>query len=94
MRYSFVGSFTIIGFIGKNAVEVRLTETFPWKHPVLPVSLVKPYHQTGEVKFPSRNKSHTPQYIVEVEDSPGPVKRILKARKNMMRPKGVKGEAQ
>ncbi|MBW0471741.1 hypothetical protein O181_011456 [Austropuccinia psidii MF-1] len=35
----------------------------------------------GEEKFPSRNKTHTPQDIVEVEDSPGPVKRLIKARK-------------
>ncbi|MBW0522521.1 hypothetical protein O181_062236 [Austropuccinia psidii MF-1] len=43
--------------------------------------LVKPYHQTGENRFPSRNKIHTPEDMVEVEDSPGPVKNIIKARK-------------
>ncbi|MBW0462735.1 hypothetical protein O181_002450 [Austropuccinia psidii MF-1] len=57
MRYSFVGLFTIIKLIGKNAVE------------------------TGEDRFPSRNKTYTPQEIVEVEDSPGPVKKIIRARK-------------
>ncbi|MBW0557165.1 hypothetical protein O181_096880 [Austropuccinia psidii MF-1] len=57
MRESFVGPFTIIKFIGKNVVEVRLTEEFSRKHPVFPVSLVKPYFQTGEDKFPSRNKT-------------------------------------
>ncbi|MBW0474803.1 hypothetical protein O181_014518 [Austropuccinia psidii MF-1] len=31
--------------------------------------------------FPSRNKIHTPKYIVEVEENPGPVKKIVKARK-------------
>ncbi|MBW0462117.1 hypothetical protein O181_001832 [Austropuccinia psidii MF-1] len=45
------------------------------------MSLVKPYHQIGEDNFPLRNKSHTPQEIVKVDDSPGPVKNILKARK-------------
>ncbi|MBW0543238.1 hypothetical protein O181_082953 [Austropuccinia psidii MF-1] len=45
----------------KNVVEVRLTEEFSRKHPVFPVSLVKPYHQAGENTFPSRNKSQTPQ---------------------------------
>ncbi|MBW0474718.1 hypothetical protein O181_014433 [Austropuccinia psidii MF-1] len=48
MRYTFVGQFTIIRLIGKNVVEVQLTEEFSRKHPVFPVSLVKPYHQTGE----------------------------------------------
>ncbi|MBW0476552.1 hypothetical protein O181_016267 [Austropuccinia psidii MF-1] len=65
----------------ENAVEVRLTGEFSRKNPVFPVSLVKPYSQTGDNKFSSRSKSYTPQDIVEVEDSPGPVKMIIKARK-------------
>ncbi|MBW0495960.1 hypothetical protein O181_035675 [Austropuccinia psidii MF-1] len=51
------------------------------KHQVFPVSLVKPYFQTEEDKFPSRKKNPTPPEILEVEDSSGPVKRIVKARK-------------
>ncbi|MBW0505377.1 hypothetical protein O181_045092 [Austropuccinia psidii MF-1] len=46
------------------------------------------YHQIGreqfsggEDEFPSRNKTYTAQDIVEVEDSPGPVKKIIKASK-------------
>ncbi|MBW0472096.1 hypothetical protein O181_011811 [Austropuccinia psidii MF-1] len=81
IRDSFVGPFTIIQIIGKNAMEIRLTEEFSRKHPVFPVSLVKPYFQTGEDKFPSRKKTNTPPDIVEVEDSPGPVKKTIKARK-------------
>ncbi|MBW0500400.1 hypothetical protein O181_040115 [Austropuccinia psidii MF-1] len=73
MRDSFVGPFTIIRLIGKNAVEVKLTEEFSRKHPV--------YFQTEEDKFPSRRKNPTPPDIVEVEDSSGPVRRIIKARK-------------
>ncbi|MBW0487491.1 hypothetical protein O181_027206 [Austropuccinia psidii MF-1] len=65
----------------ENAVEIRITEEFPRKHPVFPVSLVKPYLKTGEDKFPSRNKTYSLQEIVEVEDSPGSVERIIKARK-------------
>ncbi|MBW0519462.1 hypothetical protein O181_059177 [Austropuccinia psidii MF-1] len=34
MKNSFLGSFTTIRFIGKNEVEVRLTEEFSRKHPV------------------------------------------------------------
>ncbi|MBW0579422.1 hypothetical protein O181_119137 [Austropuccinia psidii MF-1] len=81
MRDSFLGPFTIIRLIGKNAVEVILTEEFYSKHPVFPVSLVKPYFQTEEDKFPSRKKNPTPPDIVEVEDSPGPVSKIIRARK-------------
>ncbi|MBW0509836.1 hypothetical protein O181_049551 [Austropuccinia psidii MF-1] len=70
MRDSFVGPFTILKLKGKNAVEVKLTEEFFRKHPVFPVSLVKPYFQTEEDKFPSRKKNPIPPEIVEVEDSP------------------------
>ncbi|MBW0560441.1 hypothetical protein O181_100156 [Austropuccinia psidii MF-1] len=82
MRDSFVGPFTIIKLIGKNAVEVKLTEEFSRKHPVFPVSLVKPYVQTEEEKFPPRRRNPTPPEIVEVEDSPGPVSKIIRARKD------------
>ncbi|MBW0572343.1 hypothetical protein O181_112058 [Austropuccinia psidii MF-1] len=81
LRDSFVGPFTIIKLIGENPVEVTLTEEFSRKHPVFPVSLVKPYFQTEEDKLPSRKKNPTPPEIVEVEDSPGAVKKIIKARK-------------
>ncbi|MBW0480816.1 hypothetical protein O181_020531 [Austropuccinia psidii MF-1] len=78
---SFVGPFTIINLIGKNVVEVKLTEEFFRKHPVFPVSLIKPYFQTEEDKFPSRKKKPTTPEIVKVENSAGPVKKIIKARK-------------
>ncbi|MBW0476109.1 hypothetical protein O181_015824 [Austropuccinia psidii MF-1] len=80
MRDLFVEPFTIIKLIGKNEVEVKLREEFSRKHPVFPVSLVKPYFQNEEDKFPSRRKNPTPPEIVEVEDSLGPVKKIIKAR--------------
>ncbi|MBW0515355.1 hypothetical protein O181_055070 [Austropuccinia psidii MF-1] len=80
MRDSFVGPFTIIKLIGKNVVEVKLTEEVSGKHPVFPVSLVKPYFQTEEDKFPSKKKNPTPPLIVEVEDYNGPMKKIIKAR--------------
>ncbi|MBW0498049.1 hypothetical protein O181_037764 [Austropuccinia psidii MF-1] len=44
----------------ENEVEVRLTEEFSRKHPVFPVHSVKPYFQTGEDRFPSRNKTYNP----------------------------------
>ncbi|MBW0463406.1 hypothetical protein O181_003121 [Austropuccinia psidii MF-1] len=70
----------IIRKFWKNAVEVRLTEEFSRKHPVFPVCRVKPYFQTGEDKFPCRKKNTTPPDIVKVEESPVPVKNIIKAR--------------
>ncbi|MBW0479968.1 hypothetical protein O181_019683 [Austropuccinia psidii MF-1] len=81
MRDSFLGPFTIIKLIGKNAVEVKPIEGFSSKHPVFQVSLVKPYFQTQEDKLPSRKKNPIPPEIVEVEDSPGPVKKIIKFSK-------------
>ncbi|MBW0497317.1 hypothetical protein O181_037032 [Austropuccinia psidii MF-1] len=81
MRDSFVGPFTITKLIGKNSVEAKLTEEFSRKHPVFPVSLVKPYFQKEEDKFPSRKRNPTGPGIVEVEYFPGLVKKIIKARK-------------
>ncbi|MBW0470741.1 hypothetical protein O181_010456 [Austropuccinia psidii MF-1] len=80
MRDSFVGPFTNFKLIGKNAVEVKLTGKFSRKHPIFPVSLVKPYFQTEEDKFPSWKKNPTPPEIVEMEDCPGPVHKIIRAR--------------
>ncbi|MBW0552889.1 hypothetical protein O181_092604, partial [Austropuccinia psidii MF-1] len=65
----------------EKAVEVKPSEEFSRKHPVFPVSLVKPYFQTEEDKFPSRKKTPTSPEIVEVKDSCGPVKRIIKGGK-------------
>ncbi|MBW0539112.1 hypothetical protein O181_078827 [Austropuccinia psidii MF-1] len=81
MRDSFVGPFAIVKLVGKNAVEVKLTEEFSTKHPVFPVSLVKPYFQTVKDKFTSRKKNPTPPEIVDMEDSPAPVKKIIRARR-------------
>ncbi|MBW0566696.1 hypothetical protein O181_106411 [Austropuccinia psidii MF-1] len=40
--------------------------------------------ETEEDKFTSRKKPYTPQDIVEVKDSPGEVKKIIKARKSRL----------
>ncbi|MBW0569602.1 hypothetical protein O181_109317 [Austropuccinia psidii MF-1] len=63
MRDSFVGPFTIIKLVGKNAVEVKLTEELSKKTQSL------------------QKKGLTPPAIVELENSPGPVSRIIRARK-------------
>ncbi|MBW0589954.1 hypothetical protein O181_129669 [Austropuccinia psidii MF-1] len=41
----------------------------------------QPYFQTEENIFPSRRKNLTPPEIVEVGDCPGPVSKIIRARK-------------
>ncbi|MBW0525448.1 hypothetical protein O181_065163 [Austropuccinia psidii MF-1] len=61
MRDSFVGPFSIIKLIGRNSVKALLSEEFSRKHPVFPVSLLKPYFHTGKDMFPSRNKTYTPK---------------------------------
>ena len=43
LKPAFVGPFTIKALHGRNAVEVILSEELSRKHPVFPVSLVKPY---------------------------------------------------
>ncbi|MBW0469926.1 hypothetical protein O181_009641 [Austropuccinia psidii MF-1] len=73
----FLGPFTI----KKNAVEVKLTDKFSRKHPVFPVSLVEPYFQTEEDKFSSRKTNPTPPESVEIDNSPEPVKKAIKAGK-------------
>ncbi|MBW0469031.1 hypothetical protein O181_008746 [Austropuccinia psidii MF-1] len=78
VRDSFLGPFTIIKLIGRDSVEVKLTQEFSRKHPAFPVSLVKPYLQKEEDKFPFRKKNTMPPGIVEVEESPGLVKKIIK----------------
>ncbi|MBW0513870.1 hypothetical protein O181_053585 [Austropuccinia psidii MF-1] len=65
----------------ENAVEVKHTEERSRKTPAFPLSLVKPYFQIGEDKFPSRKKTPTPPEILEVEDFRSPVTKIIKVRK-------------
>ncbi|MBW0512803.1 hypothetical protein O181_052518 [Austropuccinia psidii MF-1] len=81
MRDTFIGPFTIIKMIGKNAVVFNPPEGFSRKNPVFIVSLVKPYFQKEEDKYLSRRKNPTPPKKLEVEDPPGSVKKIIKARK-------------
>ncbi|MBW0551225.1 hypothetical protein O181_090940 [Austropuccinia psidii MF-1] len=65
----------------ENAVQVQLTKESSRKNPVFPVSFVKPYFQKEEDRLPSRKKNPPLPDIVEMEDTPGLVKKIIKARK-------------
>ncbi|MBW0586223.1 hypothetical protein O181_125938, partial [Austropuccinia psidii MF-1] len=51
------------------------------KAPSLSIEFCQAILQTEEGKFPSRRKNPTPPEIVEVEDSPGHVNKIIRARK-------------
>ncbi|MBW0495150.1 hypothetical protein O181_034865 [Austropuccinia psidii MF-1] len=74
----------------KNAAGVRITQEFSQKHPEFPVTLVKPYFQTGEEKVPSKTKTTNPPYRVQVEDSCGPLKKIIKEKKTRLSVKDQK----
>ena len=78
LKPSFVGTFTIKQLHGKNAVEVILSDELSRKHPVFPVSLVKPYN-TRDKETPI-----TPQTIPILEPSTNEklkVHKILKEKK-------------
>ncbi|MBW0537199.1 hypothetical protein O181_076914 [Austropuccinia psidii MF-1] len=81
MGKSFVAPLTIIRLLGKNAVEVRLTKEFSRKHPIFSVSLAKQYHQLDDEIFRRRKKITMNEKLLEEDDTPGPVKKIIKARK-------------
>ncbi|MBW0462239.1 hypothetical protein O181_001954 [Austropuccinia psidii MF-1] len=81
IRDSFLGEFTIIRLIGKNEVEVKLTEELFRKHLVSLVRLVNTYHKTGEGRCTSSVKGHTAQAIAEVENYPVTLKKIITARR-------------
>ncbi|MBW0570134.1 hypothetical protein O181_109849 [Austropuccinia psidii MF-1] len=65
----------------KGPKKMRDSFVGPFNIIKLIVSLVKAYFQAEEGKFPSRKKNPTPPKIVEVEDSPGPLKKTIKAKK-------------
>ncbi|MBW0471287.1 hypothetical protein O181_011002 [Austropuccinia psidii MF-1] len=75
----FLGPFTIIRLVGNHAVEVRLTLAFSSKTSVFPISLVTPYHQKDDKKLPNRKNIITHEKLVEDDDLPGSVKKIIKA---------------
>ncbi|MBW0560854.1 hypothetical protein O181_100569 [Austropuccinia psidii MF-1] len=67
LKDSFAGPFVIKALHGENAMEVELSEELSNKHPIFPVSLVKPYKSSDSWKFPLRNK--VPQHILPIEFS-------------------------
>lgn len=74
LQDSFVGPFVIKKLIGKNALELILTEEFDRKHPVFPVSLIKKFKENEDSKFKSRTKQTEKPIVFEPEED----KEILK----------------
>ncbi|MBW0526513.1 hypothetical protein O181_066228 [Austropuccinia psidii MF-1] len=67
LQYSYVGPLLIVSLHGTNAVQVELSGELENKHPIFPVSLIKPY-QPADIKwFPLRNQ--TPLTVPPVEQS-------------------------
>ncbi|MBW0492639.1 hypothetical protein O181_032354 [Austropuccinia psidii MF-1] len=84
--YSKEGDQVLVSTLNFNNIKgpKKMRDSF-----VGPFTIIKPigkvqwmtYFQTEEDKFPCRKKNPTPPEILEVEDSPGLVKKIIKARK-------------
>jgi hypothetical protein len=56
----FVGPFTVLKLIGPNAVKLHLAEPFQKRHPVFPVSLLKPYKHAPKEMFGDRRAPPPP----------------------------------
>ena len=87
LKPAFVGPFTIKNLHGKNAVEVILSEELSRKHPVFPVSLIKPY-STRDI-----TEEATPEPIPLAETPKSDqlrVHKILKDKKERVNGKDVR----
>ncbi|MBW0550822.1 hypothetical protein O181_090537 [Austropuccinia psidii MF-1] len=56
LKYSFQGQLMIKALDGPNVAQVELTGELMYKHPSLPVSLIKNYSPSEKELFPLRNK--------------------------------------
>ena len=80
LQDSFVGPFVVTKLHGRNAVEVILTGEFERKHPVFPVSLLKPYHTTDKDKYRDKDQNSP---VIPTIDTVGEKKflKILKQKR-------------
>ncbi|CAH2946059.1 MAG: hypothetical protein PPHEMADMSA_6408 [uncultured Paraburkholderia sp.] len=69
LKDPFVGPFVVKRMIGNNAVEVMLYAPYDRKHPVFPISLLKPYNSNNDL-FPKRRgrPKKNPQEITEIAE--------------------------
>ncbi|MBW0588625.1 hypothetical protein O181_128340 [Austropuccinia psidii MF-1] len=67
LKDSYVGPFVIVSLHGTNAVKVELSGELENKHPIFPVSLIKPYQPADKGLFPLRNP--TPLTVPPLEQN-------------------------
>ncbi|KAI7959262.1 hypothetical protein MJO28_003053 [Puccinia striiformis f. sp. tritici] len=84
LKPAFVGPFVIKALHGKNAVEVILSELLSRKHPVFPVSLVKPYQgrPTEEDTIPEEQNLPPIPLLEPLKGDVLKVHKILKDKKS------------
>ncbi|MBW0568732.1 hypothetical protein O181_108447 [Austropuccinia psidii MF-1] len=75
------GDLVLVSTLNFNNLKGQEKMRDSFVGPFTIISFIKPYFQTEEDKFPTRKKNPTPPDIVEVRDSPGPVSKIIRARK-------------
>ncbi|KAI7954398.1 hypothetical protein MJO28_004798 [Puccinia striiformis f. sp. tritici] len=92
LKPAFVGPFVIKALHGKNAVEVILSELLSRKHPVFPVSLVKPYQgrPTEEDTIPEEQNLPPIPLLEPLKGDVLKVHKILKDKKSRINGKDVR----
>ncbi|MBW0565767.1 hypothetical protein O181_105482 [Austropuccinia psidii MF-1] len=75
------GDHVLVSILNFNNLKGPKKMGDSFETPSLSSEFSQAYIQTEEDKFPSTKKNPTPPEIVGVEDSPAPVKKIIKARK-------------
>jgi hypothetical protein len=89
LKPSFIGPFTIKQLHGKNAVEVILSNELSRKHPVFPVSLVKPFKQRDSDEISSPQEP-VPLLIEPEDNTKLKVLKILKEKKERINGKDTR----
>ncbi|MBW0515350.1 hypothetical protein O181_055065 [Austropuccinia psidii MF-1] len=80
LKDSYVGPFVIVALHGTNAVQVELSGELQNKHPIFPVSLIKPHQPADREFFPLRNPA--PLTVPPVEQNEDKkIKKIIEERR-------------
>ncbi|KAI7938412.1 hypothetical protein MJO28_015332 [Puccinia striiformis f. sp. tritici] len=92
LKPAFVGPFVIKALHGRNAVEVILSEQLSRKHPVFPVSLVKPYQgrSAEEETIPDKQIPPPIPLLEPLKGDVLKVHKILKDKKERINGKDVR----
>ena len=88
LKAPFVGPFVIKKLHGRNAVEVILSEELSRKHPVFPVSLIKPYDTRKD--FDSSTVVVSIPILEEIPSEKLKVHKILKDKKERINGKDTR----